>query len=373
MRKYVTVFLGGLLAACLIVPTFADDFELLFNQVRICVDGNTKTNWDENIKDTDMPSSITYKDTTYVPLRWISDNMDKDVLWNSDSKTVGITYKQNGGGTQFTERADLNGNIWKYRIIITDDELAYISIKDENRRLERRYQLANKNAYRYFEDCVTFIDYDGNLRTIQYLNDENSQDGTAVNVMVGNFSESAKFADDYICYSHNIFGTNPSGEVYVYNIETQETLSHHMYRASDLEILSSDENKIEMYVVGTRGVGYLHEYKLTFDKNSKVFYQEELKPDYNYEEYEEKLSLKNFDFLQENMPMNEIYSRMGKAESETEDDARWSLYKLDDGNTLYLGSEYDLLKKVVLKTSTGTEILIHFDSAGKLNIKMPKY
>jgi len=40
-----------------------------------------------------------YKGTTYVPLRFVADNLNQDVKWNSDTYTISMTPKQSGAET----------------------------------------------------------------------------------------------------------------------------------------------------------------------------------------------------------------------------------------------------------------------------------
>ena len=94
MKKFVKILCCPGMVAVMTVPIFAEDVSLMFNQVRISLDGKTITSWGENTDgDDSVPSSILYKDTTYVPLRWVSKNMNQDICWNGDSKTVGIFKK----------------------------------------------------------------------------------------------------------------------------------------------------------------------------------------------------------------------------------------------------------------------------------------
>ncbi|MBP3361058.1 MAG: hypothetical protein J6N52_09420 [Clostridia bacterium] len=65
--------------------------DMQFNQVRISIKGVDYVQWGEDIELEDgssTPYSITYNDTTYLPLRRMSEFMDKKVLWDGETGTA---------------------------------------------------------------------------------------------------------------------------------------------------------------------------------------------------------------------------------------------------------------------------------------------
>ena len=76
MKSYLKGLVTGfLISACLFaIPVLGDNIEVLFNSVRININGLDKIQWGENITLDDgstTPSSLLYNGTTYLPLRKI--------------------------------------------------------------------------------------------------------------------------------------------------------------------------------------------------------------------------------------------------------------------------------------------------------------
>lgn len=73
------------------VNTYA--FEAKFNSVRININGIDTVQWGEEIVFDDLtatPYSIVYQDTTYLPVRKISEFLNKNVSWDGTTNTVYI-------------------------------------------------------------------------------------------------------------------------------------------------------------------------------------------------------------------------------------------------------------------------------------------
>lgn len=249
MKNFIKGLICGSLIMFLITPIFAEDITCLFNQVRICVNGFTEIRWGENIDDNShLPSSILYKDTTYVPLRFISESMGNDVCWNGDSKTVGITEGYMSQTLTLAEKADINGNIWKYTIE-TNDSYQYLVITDSARNYQRKYRMVRGNSYRVEEDSIIFAlihaPASSKLVRISFLNDENSQDGEDIVQNMGTYVSDVVFDGKYVYWLSLIRGMGTYSYFHVTNIETKEKnqkvfSTHHTL--SDLELISSDED-----------------------------------------------------------------------------------------------------------------------------------
>ena len=256
----------------LIIPAFAENFPLIFNTVRICVVGITVSNWNENINNSSLPSSILYQDTTYVPLRFISEKMDKDIVWNGDSRTVGITDKIDRS-TTIAKKPDLNGNIWTYSILSDNNEAKYLSIKDTERGFERRYDIRGnaETSYRLTDDAVWIVTQRGRLYKISFLNDENSQDGEEIRSF--RFDSASAFDGKYLYIAHSYGGTMPRDRLYAIDLDTLEESNSYMISPYDsinkVTLVSSDENQA---VLNFHTIGMTHhnqaEYEITFDKTN---------------------------------------------------------------------------------------------------------
>ena len=84
MKKHRQLLIGVVIGALVFggIPALADMVNLDFNSINITVNGN-KVNAD----------NILYNDTTYVPLRAISEMLNKDVGWDGDTNTASINDK----------------------------------------------------------------------------------------------------------------------------------------------------------------------------------------------------------------------------------------------------------------------------------------
>jgi len=117
MKKHLTGFLLGIcatvLAMTLVVPAFADG-EFDFNRVIISVNGEQKAGLTENYTlddGTQVPFSILYQQTTYMPMRKLSELMGFVINWNGNTNTVELTT-ENGEvvGIEFYQRALAKNN-----------------------------------------------------------------------------------------------------------------------------------------------------------------------------------------------------------------------------------------------------------------------
>lgn len=85
------ILLSAALAVLRAYPVFAEEME--FNKVRININGIDRVQWGEELtldNGSTTPYSITYNDTTYLPLRKISSFYGKEVEWDGDSRMIYI-------------------------------------------------------------------------------------------------------------------------------------------------------------------------------------------------------------------------------------------------------------------------------------------
>ncbi len=97
MKKFKG-FGAGFLVACLLLSSTlisADDIaktiEVLFNTVNIQLNGEQVAKSGENYtlaNGKEVPNSLVYEDTTYVPIRKVSEILGKDVVWDGATKTI---------------------------------------------------------------------------------------------------------------------------------------------------------------------------------------------------------------------------------------------------------------------------------------------
>lgn len=98
MKRTLKGFIMGLLVATLLMGTvfgsgIQETIEVLFNSVNLSVNGTISGKVGENhILDNgeEVPYSILYKGTTYLPIRKVSEVLNKEVAWDGDTSTVSI-------------------------------------------------------------------------------------------------------------------------------------------------------------------------------------------------------------------------------------------------------------------------------------------
>lgn len=94
--KQMKGFIAGFIFACLlVVPTtaLADNVQAQFNTVNITVDGKNAVKQGENFQLSDgsmVPFSITYKGTTYLPVRKVSELLALGIDYDNPTKTVNV-------------------------------------------------------------------------------------------------------------------------------------------------------------------------------------------------------------------------------------------------------------------------------------------
>lgn len=213
VKNYFKGLITGVIICAVVcaIPAMADTIDVIFNQVRINVDGLDKIQWDENIDLGDgeeAPSSIMYKGTTYLPMRKLANLMGKDVRWNGDSNTVSVTGRRQKQEV-IAQKPDKNGNLWKYYTFEVYNEGSYLGIEDEERGYERVYKLGS-NVYAA-DDGVYFFKPIKQYETavfmkIAYDSDENTQDGEELfktGLGFERFSHARIIDDEYVYVSYN--------------------------------------------------------------------------------------------------------------------------------------------------------------------------
>lgn len=99
MKKRLQGFLAGVIVSCMVlasIPAFADSFEALFNVVNIKINGVQVAKIGDNYilsNGDQVPYSISYKGTTYLPMRRVAELVGKEVVWDGGTMTANINDK----------------------------------------------------------------------------------------------------------------------------------------------------------------------------------------------------------------------------------------------------------------------------------------
>lgn len=102
MKKILTSFMAGVIVTILMINSVAyatgnkDLIEVILNSINVAINGEKvvgtgqayQLNNGENV-----PYSISYKDTTYLPIRKVSEILGKEVSWDGTTKTAHIDDK----------------------------------------------------------------------------------------------------------------------------------------------------------------------------------------------------------------------------------------------------------------------------------------
>ncbi len=92
--KRIQGFVAGFLTAIILMislPALAASIDVIFNPLNIVINGVNAANKGENYTLTngnEVPFSIVYKGTTYLPLRKLAELMGKDIVLDSETDTV---------------------------------------------------------------------------------------------------------------------------------------------------------------------------------------------------------------------------------------------------------------------------------------------
>ena len=270
MKSYIKGIITGAAVTVILcsIPSFAQRIDTVFNTIRINKDGIDAVQWGENYTladGTEVPYSIVYNDTTYVPLRKISGlTGGKSVYWNGDTQTAYIAPSFDmTTETELTVQPDKNGNMWEYYTVKAKSGMYLVAIDKERdyRRIYRTAYSDNNAAVWVKEDGIYFVrimdDYEtmsvypsgetmAHLYKIPYMNDADNQDGEEIR-RIYMIKENDTLTDgDYIYHNAKSIGTTSqsylgaenilTGESVVYNVGIGGTISSY-----SLESSTSDE------------------------------------------------------------------------------------------------------------------------------------
>lgn len=305
MKNYTKGVITGILIGTVIasVPVIAENIDVLFNSVRININGIDKVQWDENIElDNGLaaPSSVLYNGTTYLPIRKISELTGKKVYWNGDSKTVSITGQQEYV-KEIVKKADSNGNAWRYYTFRTEELKSsgysggtkfnyYLGVSDEARGYERVYRISGPSVS-VVDDKIYFVKvrYDQyenpiySLATLNFDNNANTQDGEEE--PLGSNIYSLAFDGEWLFIGGNTPGNGSYAAIRAYNCVTEKWVSYiddnHRTYASNLTVTSEGDTSVIKFDYCTTGP--VLKRKITFDKTTAEFGDMKIDEDINSE------------------------------------------------------------------------------------------
>jgi hypothetical protein len=96
MRKYFKGFITGILISSILllsITIFGETIETILNGVNITINGVRVAESGENYtlsNGSEVPNSILYNGTTYLPIRKISELLEKNITWDGITKTITI-------------------------------------------------------------------------------------------------------------------------------------------------------------------------------------------------------------------------------------------------------------------------------------------
>jgi len=100
-KSTIKGIIAGVVAGAVIVGTstvFAEDIQVLLNSVNINLNGQKVASVDESYElqnGSEVPYSILYEGTTYLPIRKVSELLEIGIGWDNDTRTVLIDSESN--------------------------------------------------------------------------------------------------------------------------------------------------------------------------------------------------------------------------------------------------------------------------------------
>ena len=274
MRSYIKGVITGFLIAGAVfaVPAFADMIDAVFNTVSISIDGVEKLGQGEDYELSDgvtRPSSLIYNGTTYLPIRKVSELLDKHVYWDGASRTVEITGEQKDIET-IAEKPDAEGNMLKYYTFTADDK-PYLCIENTENGDERVYPMTGKNL-RVTDEEIYFLQAYSGGRMLKKISFNSGIEIENIQPLMGG----GKYEFDGSClfYSGTGPGTGARGYVCVYDIDSgYERMfdNGHWESAYGVTIIESNEDKTVIEFVDRPATGPAYMATVEYDKKSGSF------------------------------------------------------------------------------------------------------
>jgi len=229
--------LGLSVASGIALATNWKDIPVAWSPFRVKTGAADIVKWGETYKlnGMDMPGSLVYNDTTYLPIRKITEATGLQIAWNGDSDTV--TVFENGmSEVQAIKRLDVNGKEWFYNVLDAGTK-GYLTITHQDTQHQRAYEMISSNSYRYDEVGVMFASFEKshsegasksnpwagynlyNITKILFNSDKNSQDGNTV-YTIKTPNTGVKITDLYFLNSNEVIYTTNEYKIVKHNLAT---------------------------------------------------------------------------------------------------------------------------------------------------------
>lgn len=182
MKGYFRGVITGLLCAGIILGTcevyaqggIQQTVEVIFNKVNVAINGQVVGKQGSNyILDSgeEVPYSLVYKGTTYLPLRKVADLLDMEVTWDGKTNTAGINQhleaEQDGADKSDTKSEDAVAEPSAYNFLKIDNKLYNIVYsydgKDQRKIDSSKIKVFDKELYmlmnkeRYFMENMLML------------------------------------------------------------------------------------------------------------------------------------------------------------------------------------------------------------------------
>lgn len=234
--------LGFIIAAFVLnsVNVFASGIEetinLVINKINISINGNIVGNAGENYtlsNGQNVPYSILYKDTTYLPIRKIAELLGKDVTWDGETNTAKI----NDGG--YIDKDELVDNGRTFQDVNIES-----AIREQLRKLTGDLTDADLQSIKSLRISNVKIE---SLRGIEKLVNLESLELTSTGIEDISYLKNLSKIKDL-----SLFGNNISDIEVVRGMDKLESLNiRYNSRISDLSPLEDLTNLKALYVTGT--------------------------------------------------------------------------------------------------------------------------
>ena len=296
-KKFFSGLVTGAILTSLLLFAFAkaDEFGLEFNQFRINVNGMDDFQWGDNARSASgewIPSSLCYKDTTYVPLRVMSNILGSYVHYKDDSKTIYVLKNElpTNNGSILAEKPDKNGDVWTYSVYTDKNGWCYLVVRDQGNYKNfkaRYYRIPGKEYVRVTDDAIYFlkitsiesvsVEYNIASRVglwkIDFLNDVNSQDGVSIGSATYTNDNNLNwiFDENYIIGMYRVYSSVSHSEMYVHDFINNKTSSCYLKQwCKNLTVENNGDTLLLKYEIDKVPLEDSNE-SLVFDKASMTF------------------------------------------------------------------------------------------------------
>lgn len=180
MKNKVKGFLVGVFVTMVFINSLAyatgntELIEVIFNSVNVALNGKKVANVGESYtlsNGQEIPFSMVYKGTTYLPIRKVATMLGKEVTWDSETHTVGLSESINNVKKKVISKNDgyniiINGKDMVLNNDIYDNgEVVYITVKGLSDIIRCTYEWndeENKVILRRLDYQISMVTNDNN-------------------------------------------------------------------------------------------------------------------------------------------------------------------------------------------------------------------